>query len=371
VVSADEKNIKHYKLSSGDMGDVGDFGESTPTNSFSGGETDHAFISHHGEQFYDLDFLAGLGHPGDGRTNCMLDYDRDGWVDFVVSNANKPTIQLMRNRLGERFHPDLPGAGMIAFRFVGGGSAGRATPPGTHPDGCGAHPWGEVGGKPRQRADRCGDGRAAQNSATWVIGIGHHEEVARRVTVLWPSGKQAELADVSAGSLVTCYENPSQSPSGEAFTIEPYILNVLAGKNLQAAKGERLLLDLPNGDAAPRLHLVTAMFTTCKSCAERMPQVQVLRNSFQPADVRVWGVSTKLEETSDQLRAYVAEHQPAYEVLPDLPLEQRNAVRDLVLKTFRDDLTPVTIALDAGGHVLKVFDGVPSNSDVQKLLNEQ
>jgi hypothetical protein len=351
-----------------DEGELGDFGETTPSNSFSGGERDHLFLSDKGKQFYDLGGVSGLDHPGDGRTFCVFDYDRDGWKDFCVVSANAPTVQLYRNRVGDQFYPEAEGARMIALRFVGGNKTSVASTEWSPRSGYGAIVEAHVGGAPLLREYRCGDGRSAVNSMTMFIGAGDAPSV-QKVDVRWPAGGSQSAADIPLGSLVTFYENPADSPNGQAYVVEPYLRNALDSQVTNgAAQGERLALTLPASDAPARLNLVTAMATHCATCKARQPEVKLIREEFGGADVAVWGVGTDLEEDQAALDAYVAAHQPEYDVLSGLPMAERQAVRDHVRARYGEDLTPVTIVTDAQGNVLDTVPGIPSVSDIIKLL---
>lgn len=62
-----------------------------------------------------------------------------------------------------------------------------------------------------------------------------------------------------------------------------------------------------------------------------------------------------MEETAEQLEAYVDAQQPSYEVLTDLPLAQRRAFKRHVIDTFHEDLSPVTVVFNNRGEVLKTF----------------
>ena len=363
-----DDNIKYRKR---DEGDLGDFGETKPTNSFSGGETDHLFLSDVGEQFYDLDFLSGLAHPGDGRTSCQLDYDRDGWVDFVVASANAPTVQLYRNRIGERYHDQAKGARMVALRFLGGNTLASPSGEWSSRDGYGAYVTLDIGDKlPIVREFRCGDGRAAVNSRTMIVGIGDRD-VVERVTVRWPSGKEQSWKNVPAGKLVTVYENEKESPTGGHFHLQDYLRDVLDGVELPLAEGPRLPMTFPGGDSPASLNVVTAMSTHCKSCKKLQPQLALLRASFAPDEVGIWGVGTDLDQSIETLAAYDAKHEPAYVVLSQQSMAQRRALRNHVAATFQDDLTPATVILDRTGHILKTLPGVPTVSEVRAILERQ
>jgi hypothetical protein len=360
-----DDNIKFRKR---DEGDLSDFGESKPTNSFSGGETDHLFLSDVGEQFYDLDMLSGLAHPGDGRTACQLDYDRDGWNDFVVASANAPTVQLYRNRIGERFHPDAKGSRMVALRFVGGNRTTAASTEWSPRAGYGALVNLNIGGKPLVREVRCGDGRAAVHSRTMLVGVGDNKLI-REIHVRWPSGKEHSWKNVPAGRLVTVYENPDESPNKKPFHTQPYLKNVLKGAKLAQAEKKHLPLTLPHDDSPAALNLVTAMSTHCKGCQRLQPQVALLRETFDRSLVGIWGVGTDLDESPETLEAYSGAHQPAYLVLSDLAMEERRALREHVRDTFQDDLTPATVITDASGGILRTLTGIPTVSEVLELLD--
>jgi hypothetical protein len=357
------------KVTARDEGDLGDFGSNTPTNSFSGGERDHLFFSDQGKQFYDLGGVSGLDHPGDGRTFCIFDYDRDGWKDFCVVSANAPTVQLYRNRLGDELYADTEGARMIALRFVGGNKSSAPTDEWSPRSGYGVMVKAYVGGAPLLREYRCGDGRSAVNSMTMFIGAGDAPSV-QKVDVRWPAGGSQSAADVPLGSLVTFYENPDDSPNGQAYVVEPYLRNALDHRVTNGGGGGagKLALTLPASDAPARLNLVTAMATHCATCKARQPEVKLIREKFGAADVAIWGVGTDLGEDQSTLDAYVAAHQPEYDVLSGLPMAERQAVRDHVRERYGEDLTPVTIVTDAKGNVLDTVPGIPSASDIIKLL---
>jgi len=363
-----DDNIKFRKR---DEGTLGDFGESKPTNSFSGGETDHLFLSDVGEQFYDLDFLSGLAHPGDGRTACQLDYDRDGWIDFVVASANAPTVQLYRNRIGERYHGNSKNARMVALRFVGGNKLATPAKDWSPRDGYGAYVTIDIGDKqPLVREHRCGEGRAGVNSRTLIVGVGA-TDVIDKITVRWPSGKEHSWKTIPTGSLVTMYENKVDSPAGRHFFVQDYLKKVLDGVELPPAQLQRMSMSFPNGDAPARLNVVTAMSTHCKSCKKLQPQVALLRDSFSGAEVGIWGVGTDLDEDAEALADYDTRHKPAYVVLSQQEMSERQALRDHIQETFQDNLTPATVILDRAGRILKTLPGVPSVSEVRALLGTQ
>lgn len=205
-------------------------GAKTPTDvrinddgsSMSGNERNHFFMSLGcGQRFLDMSAIAGLDNPADGRAFVCWDFDRNGWVDLALVNANAPQLNIYRNNMGDL--PDLR-RGSIALRFVGGNHQALPSTEWSNRSGYGAQVRATLRDRVLLRELRAGEGLAAQSSATLLIGIGAAEEV-QRLEVRWPSGLIRATVDVPAGSLVTAYENPADSPTGEAFLLSDYGAN--------------------------------------------------------------------------------------------------------------------------------------------------
>ena len=189
-------------------------------SSQSGNERNHFFLNRGcGAEFLDVSGISGLDNIADGRSFALWDFDQDGWQDIALANANTPLLSIYRNRIGE-----LAGAEDIrsaALRFIGGNHQARANSRWSNRDGYGLSFELDVGERTLLRERRCGEGLAAQNSSTMVIGLGEHDG-ASELRVRWPSGVEQTLGSVRAGTLVTVYENPDDSPTGEPRTTQPY-----------------------------------------------------------------------------------------------------------------------------------------------------
>ena len=181
-------------------------------HSLSGNERNRLFLNENaGEHFSDHSALAGLDSDSDSRGFAILDYDRDGWQDIALVNANNPLSQLFHNELG-KFSANK--SGMIAIRFRGGSTSDTPSDL-SNRDGYGAIVEATLAdGTLLKREHRCGDGYASQNSATMIIGMGDHASVSK-VTVRWPSGKSFTCENVSEGTLLTAFEKRE----GGAFTL--------------------------------------------------------------------------------------------------------------------------------------------------------
>jgi hypothetical protein len=192
-------------------------GDQMWVHSLNGKERNHYFANRGGRSFDDLSALSGLDNIADSRGFALFDYDRDGWQDVVLVNANQPQFNL--------YHNDMPSSGfkggMIAIRFVGGNKTPLPSRDFTCRDGYGARVFADLGDMKITREHRCGDGWSVQHSSTMILGIGSHATVPS-LTVRWPSGKKVTAQGISEGMLVTFYENPADSPTGVALAAAPY-----------------------------------------------------------------------------------------------------------------------------------------------------
>lgn len=339
--------------------------------SLSGNERDHLFLSARGAQFADVAGVAGLDDPADGRAFGILDYDRDGWLDIALVNSNAPMLELYRNQIG--CHPAASGARrgrMVALRFVGGNAAAEPTRSWSARDGFGARVTVDLGDRTILREHRAGEGFATQNSATMVVGIGDHDTAAS-VNVRWPAGGRQVAAEVPAGTLLTVYENPAQSPTGEAFVREPYVRPLSAPRREVATSpvlSPRLVL--PDGTAAGAapLRVYTTMATWCTACKEELPQFRRLRAAFKPQELAIAGVPIDQAETARQIEAWGAAHKPAYGLLTGLSVAQVASVKNVVLERLNFDAVPAAIVTDRDGNVLLARWGPPTLSQLRELL---
>ncbi len=347
-------------------------------SSLSGHERNHLFLSRQGKRFVDLSALSGLDHPGDSRSFALLDFDRDGWLDVAMVNVNAPFLQLFRNRIGDL--SGLPAsrdsARVLALRFVGANRAAKPAPGLSARDGYGASVTVDLGEREVLREHRAGEGLAAQNSATMLIGLGAAREV-RALTVRWPSGRVHETAGVPAGTVVTAYEDPAMSPTGEAFTAAAYRRPRAPPPARDEPTADRLLLSLPAPQGAlrltppaseARLRMFTTVATWCEACRREMPQQRLLRSTFDPRNLEMFGVPVDESEGREKLEAYVAEHAPPYRMLLDLGPEAVAEVKARVLAALYQEAIPSTLVTDRDGRVLYLEGGVPTVSDLRRLL---
>jgi peroxiredoxin len=342
--------------------------EEAPGVSHSGHERDHLFMNHEGKKFYDISPLSGIDDPADGRSWIALDYDRDGWLDIAMTNANSPLFRLHRNRMGERAGASQRGR-TVAVRFVGGNTAATPADGLACRDGYGAKVRVELGDKRLLQEYRCGEMHSSQSPRTLLIGIGAVESVPR-VEVEWPSGRKQSIEGVSAGSMVTAYEVPEQSPTREAFVVAPYgnPLRIAADSGKPAPLAQLRIVD--RKDSPPKLTMFTTMATWCPTCKGELPQLAALRQAFSPDQLEMHGVPVDETDTQEKLANYVEENQPAYDLLTDLSRGDVLTVEQVVERTTQlKEALPATLITDPDGMVVYASAGVPSISDLRRLLD--
>ncbi|HIF06718.1 MAG TPA: redoxin domain-containing protein [Gemmatimonadetes bacterium] len=342
--------------------------------SFSGHERNHLFLNQDRVDYVEVSGVSGLDHLGDSRAFAVLDYDRDGWHDIAMVNANAPLFTLYRNQMGER---EGARGGMVAVRFEGGNRSSAVSDRWSARDGYGAHLLLEIGGRTLLREHRAGEGLAAQNSATLRVGIGEAER-ADQLEIRWPSGRSSDTTAVPVGTLVTAYENPSDSPTGTSFVFTPYgvpptatgappaqrPLVASSGPPAQSIRAAQQVLPGSRG----RLIMYTTVATWCLPCLDELPALNLLRATFPTETLEIFGVPYDEDETLAAHEAWSDLYEPPYQILFELSSEQRESVIGGALDALRVEGLPAAVVTDSEGEVLLVRWGPPSISEIHMLL---
>ena len=330
--------------------------------SFSGLERNKLFLNLGGKSFEDVSVLSGADSISDSRGVALLDFDRDGWQDLAIVNTNKPLLQLYRNRMGDRGTPGR----FIALRLVGGQSDAKPSAEWSNRDGIGALVTLAAGDLTLTRERRAGEGFAAQNSGTLVVGIGQNER-AERLRVRWPSGRTQEVEDIAANTLVTLYENPDQAPGDVAAVRAPYRSGHGDFPRPGPHDSQASLLAFEEAGAAPALSLFVTTATWCEACKRSLPQVQALSENFGEEELNLVGVPVDPEDTERMLQRYVAEWRPAYRLLIEASAEAAAQVQALVAREFGEEVLPAAIATDPTGRIIALWDEVPTLSELRRV----
>jgi len=342
-------------------------GDRILVHSLHGGERNRYFANRAGRSFVDISGLSGLDNPADSRGFAILDYDRDGWLDVAMVNANQPLFNL--------YHNEMPAAGinggMIALRFVGGNRTPLPSKEYACRDGYGARVTVDLGDQRIVREHRCGEGWSTQNSATMIVGIGSHT-VVPSVSVRWPfpSLKTASTQAVPEGTLLTVYENPADSPSRQAFTRQPYRIKSTPAPTTTPVRTRSVFrvrtLDLAAKPA--RLRAYTT-FTTSSPCATNdLPVLRRLKEVLSGEGIDITVVPIDEADDNSKLAAYAKEWKPTSRLVNLAPAKRVEALAAYAQALGQEPPLPSTVITDEAGHVLSAEPGLPSISALRQLL---
>ena len=339
--------------------------------SLSGKERNHLFISRQGKSFKDISNVSGADSIQDGRSFAILDYDRDGWQDMVLTNSNGPVVQLFKNQIKKANE----GIGnFVALRFIGGNRSGQSSQSFSNRDGVGAKIKIELDDKALTGEFSCGEGLAAQNSRTKIFGLGAASQ-AKSITIVWPQGKVQQVEGVRAGELVTFYEDETESKNGTGVSRNRYAKNQ---NNQDETKSESALANRrfqglqytagDNENQSAKLNMYVSMATWCSSCKKHLPELRQLRSMFDRSVLGMIGVSVSNADDTEKLEQYVEAHEPPYELSTSWTFGQRFEFFKLATSETRREVLPSTIITDAKGNVLEIMQGLPSASDIIRLM---
>ena len=338
-------------------------GDKIWVHSLNGNERNHYFANRGGRSFADVSALSGLDTPADSRGFAVLDYDRDGWQDIALVNANQPLFNLYHN---EMVKERLPG-GLIAIRFVGGNRTSTPSREFTSRDGFGARVSMDLGDMKLVREHRCGDGWAAQNSATMILGIGAHA-TATTLSVRWPSGKTSSTQAVPEGTLLIAYENPADSPSGEAFTRQSYRIPKAAPTTTTPAKPVFPVRTADTTAKPARLHVYTSFTTGSADCQAHLPTLRRLKEKLAAEGVDIVAVPVDEADDNPKLGAYAQKWKPSSRLANIAPAKRAELVAAFSQALGVEPPLPSTVVTDDAGQILWAQPGVPSLSAIRRLL---
>ncbi|HUS35068.1 MAG TPA: FG-GAP-like repeat-containing protein [Verrucomicrobiae bacterium] len=338
-------------------------GEKALVHSLNGSERNHYFANRGGKSFQDISALSGLDNIGDSRGFALIDYDRDGWQDVALINANSPMFFLYRNEIAKLGAAN----GIVAVRFVGGNKTASVSKEFACRDGYGARVNIDLGDTKLTREHRCGEGWSTQNSPTMIVGIGGRRTVPS-LSVKWPSGKTASTKDIPEGTLLTIYENPADSPTKEPFTQSTYRTKKEAPP---ASTPQEQIFAVRYADRAAkpaRLRVYTTFTTWSAEYKKELSQLSRLKEELGPQGVDVVAVPIDKDDDNNKLGAYAKEFKPTSRFV-NVSSDSRTNVYSAYQRAL-DEAPPLpsTVITDDAGHVLSAHIGVPSISEVRKHL---
>lgn len=333
-------------------------------HSFSGHERNHLFVNKSGTSFVDASPLSGLDNIADGRSFATFDFDRDGRQDIALVNANYPLLNVYRNEIGP---PREGGANFVAIRLIGGNRFSQPSSVFSNRDGVGASVTINVGDTAIHRELRFGEGFAAQNSNTLIIGIGSPDQVSD-LTVRWPSGRESRCGAFAANQLVTVFEDENTPGVENGFRLQPYRVSPAAFTRNETQRGlGSVHLNVRPDQTAGTLRMMTTMATWCDACKHQIPQLAHLRSTFADTELSMLGVPIDPIDTSSDLEDYKREFSPPYKIA-SFSNEEVSSIQQALRAITRSEALPSTLITNSKGSILGAFDGVPSASAVRELL---
>jgi len=331
-------------------------------HSLSGWERNHLFMNN-GSEFEDVSLISGMDSVSDTRAHCTFDFNRDGYPDVALVNANAPHLQVYMNRLGEL--SDEPN-NFVAVKLIGGNATDQPSTEWSCRDAVGALIDVTTAQRTYVREMRFGEGFGAQNSSTLIFGTGRESTVDLKVR--WPSGKSNEFKDIEVGRLVKIFENPAEAVDGSGLDVEDYRPSVMI-----AAEGRRNPVEqrfaIFDEARTGQYQLVVSMATWCAACKKNAPQVKRLKEYFGD-EIGLYGLPTDPTDSTEKLNRYIESQQPAYELLFDATADQREAFETVVHRSLGKLVLPSTALVNGDGAVVATWLGVPSVSEVAEVLDK-
>lgn len=348
----------------------------TQWHSFSGHERNCFFVNHEGREFSDQSSLSGLDQIADSRSFVIWDFDHDGASDLGLVNANYPLLNLYHNQIARSDRGPSRGS-FVALQFTGGNHSAYAHPELSARDAYGAVVQIKTATQQLLREHRCGEGFAAQNSATLLVGLGEAHQIDE-LTVRWPSGKIERWENLPVGSLLQIYETPEVSPERKTMVIAPYQAAELPWKTRDAHRPSSLTrhafpkLDIASlmspGEQADRpLYLLTTMATWCEACHRHHPHLERLAAHFGD-QLALLGIPVDPIETPEELTAHAQKFKLPYRVLTEIAPERRDTIVNMIRREYDTESIPSSVLVNREGQVLQIFLGTPTTSEVGRWL---
>jgi len=326
-------------------------------HSLSGHERNKLYLNEgNGANFSNQSGFSGLDDEADGRAFAFLDYDRDGWNDFVLVNAMNPLTRLFRNEMNDGKRKGHS----IAISLEGGNQSAKPSSEWSNRDGYGARVTVIKGSEVIGREHRCGQGYGSQNSATMLIGIGDWDQVDQ-VIVQWPSGKKTIAHSVQEGEWLTLRERGGEERRS-------YRRQVVLNEERQAGAG---LFPLRLKSSA-RLTVWKGMATWCPACARYRAHFEQLKLKTEDLGVSFLAFPLDENEENETLKAYGQSNDLPYQLLSNLSdLDRKRALVFLQRWIGAAELpSPTSLVTNERGEIVWVGAGAPTVSDLRRLLDE-
>jgi len=148
--------------------------------------------------------VSGADFKQDGRGFAIFDFDRDGFLDLVVTSPTEPRFRILRNTLGD--DSNSASNNFVKVQLVGGNENASSVGESSATDAFGAKLQVIIDGKTRAFQKSSSEGLASQNSSWIHVGLGDAKQIDT-IKVTWPSQKTSTVENVAAGKWLTISED--------------------------------------------------------------------------------------------------------------------------------------------------------------------
>lgn len=338
--------------------------------SWSGRESNRAFLNLGGGRFADVSGLTGADWTTDGRACARLDWDGDGREDLVLRSRNAPRLRLVLNRWPR------PG-NWLQFDLVGTAC---------NRDAIGAQVFVEAGELRLRHSVRAGEGFLAASSRRLHLGLGT-EPAAQRVRVRWPGGMSEEFENLDANRRWRLVQG-----SGRAVSVAPQRAEALIASPPAPAKPADLApnrvpliaslplapIPLPAWNQPDRLIgdlggsplLINFWSPDCASCLEEFETLERSKAALYRTGLRVVPMLVEAGHDRDAARSVLAGY-GFEEFAGELDERAKAAIGVVLQETLWDseDLPlPSSLLVDRRGQLRVIYVGAFRMRDLAQDL---
>lgn len=337
--------------------------------SFSGSERNSLFLKSKQGQFANASGISGFDSKSDGRCLATMDFDNNGLVDLLVTNANKPTLAIYANRI----YNQEPDNKFIAIKVFGGNKTSSRSDKFSNRDGIGALIRVATESQTQIREVRCGEGLATQNSRLNIFGIGK-SELVKWLEIKWPSGIKSRIENLEAGSLVEVFENPNELEKEENpdYRITQYdsrqnIVDVVKKQDDDGRNVDRLPIEIAPSQIKGQLTVIVGMATWCENCVKEISNVNAIQQTLGDK-IRFIAIPIDKNDTQEKIDEFVEKHNPVYDVARS-PL---NAIKltEFVADRLGEAKTPFSVVVSEEADILLIRSGIPTLSELRKTSTD-
>lgn len=335
--------------------------------SWSGHETDCAYLNLDGRSFADVSHPAGLDDPGDGRGTAVVDWDGDGALDLWRTNRTGPMLQFHRNTPHTRHH-------FLSLRLEGRGG---------NRDAVGARVRLVTDCEPAAtftRTVRAGEGYLSQSSKSVHFGLGECDRIAR-AEVEWPNGNRETFTGLETNRRYRLDEGGEPrllAARRVRFESDP----TLAGAP-SATQQTRMILTAPvdappltyvvdDGKASPlngdtgRSRLVVAWASWCPNCLVELAGLKDRQGDINAAAVDVIALTADEPDTRPDAAAHLRRIDwPFRSGVPDADtVNLLDALQQGLLERHERMPLPCSFLFDGRGRLQAIYKGPVDPSTV-------